>query len=221
MLNMDHGSPVDAHHGSTSDAVQSPPGDDSKHLRLASATADPSINMVEFEKDKIAGAIRTDFVLSAEIIVIALGTVAQQSFMMRVAVLVAIAMVMTVGVYGLVAAIIKLDDLGLALSRRTSSASKSVGRVILNLSPYLLRILSVAGTAAMFVVGGGILSHGLHSVHHLVEVASESVHAVPVLGGVLASLVSMLLDGLFGVLVGAVIVAIVIGCKRLIGAKAA
>ncbi len=177
--------------------------------------------MVEFEKDKIAGAIRTDFVLSAEIIVIALGTVAQQSFMMRVAVLVAIAMVMTVGVYGLVAAIIKLDDLGLALSRRTSSASKSVGRVILNLSPYLLRILSVAGTAAMFVVGGGILSHGLHSVHHLVEVASESVHAVPVLGGVLASLVSMLLDGLFGVLVGAVIVAIVIGCKRLIGAKAA
>ncbi|ERI50663.1 hypothetical protein N878_25260, partial [Pseudomonas sp. EGD-AK9] len=128
---------------------------------LLEAVADPQVDLVAFERDKIRGAVRTDFILSAEIIAITLGTVAAASFAKQVAVLSGIAVLMTVGVYGLVAAIVKLDDAGLYLSQRASRAAQALGRGILRLAPWLMKSLSVLGTAAMFMVGGGILVHGL------------------------------------------------------------
>ncbi|HVE52446.1 MAG TPA: DUF808 domain-containing protein, partial [Ramlibacter sp.] len=141
--------------------------DDAHHKELVEAAADPQVDMKQFEKGKIKGAVRTDFILSAEIIVISLGTVADQDFVTRVAVLVGIALLMTVGVYGLVAGIVKLDDLGLHLTRRASSAAQAVGRGILRAAPWMMKFLSVAGTAAMFLVGGSILEHGIPALHHL------------------------------------------------------
>lgn len=193
--------------------------DEQKRVDRVAATVDPATDMVAFEKDKIGGAVRTDFVLSAEIIVIALGTVRDATFSMRVAVLVAIALIMTVGVYGLVAAIIKLDDLGIALSKRSSGLQRAVGRTILWLAPYLLKTLSIVGTAAMFVVGGGILTHGIAPVEHLIEQLSESVQGVAGVGWLLASALTLLLDALFGLLVGAVLVAVVFFGGQLIVRK--
>ena len=120
------------------------------------------------EKDKIKGAIRTDFILSAEIIVITLGTVATAALVTRVAVLVGIAILMTIGVYGLVAGIVKLDDGALVLTRSGSEAARGLGRGILSATPWLMKGLSIAGTAAMFLVGGGILTHGVPALHHLI-----------------------------------------------------
>ena len=119
------------------------------------------------EHEKIAGAIRTDFILSAEIIVITLGVVAGQSLGIQLGVLVAVALMMTVGVYGLVAAIVRLDDLGLALALRGSKGMQAIGRGILAAAPWLLRGLSIVGTAAMFLVGGGIIAHGIPAIHAL------------------------------------------------------
>jgi len=149
--------------------------DAARKVEIARALVDPAVDLVALEKSKIKGAIRTDFILSAEIIVIALGTVAGAPFATRVSVLVLIALGMTVGVYGLVAAIVKLDDFGLYLSRRpgNNGAARALGRGILRSAPYLMKGLSVAGTAAMFLVGGGILAHGIPGLeswlHHLVD----------------------------------------------------
>jgi uncharacterized protein len=158
---------------------------------LVQAFEDPNIDLVAFENDKIKGAIRTDFILSAEIIVIALGTVATTPLPTRIAVLTAIAVVMTVGVYGLVAAIVKLDDAGLYLSQRASSAARALGRGLLWGAPWLMKGLSVAGTIAMFLVGGSILRHG--------------IHWMPDASG----LQGMGLDFALGLAVGAVLVALV------------
>jgi len=138
---------------------------------LQHALGDPSVDLLALEQDKIRGAIRTDFILSAEIIVIALGTVATQPLLVQVGVLVAIALAMTVGVYGLVGAIVKLDDLGLLLLTRPGASRMrlALGRGILVFAPRLLKALSVAGTAAMFLVGGGILVHGLPPLHHAMQ----------------------------------------------------
>ena len=155
------------------------------------------------EKGKIKGAIRTDFVLSAEIIVITLGVVAAESFAKQAMVLSAIALLMTVGVYGLVAGIVKLDDLGLYLSRKNSSSASGVGRFILWAAPFLMKGLSVVGTAAMFLVGGQILVHGFGPVHHWFE------HVTASWGGLQKSLSEMLFNGLFGVAAGAVVLAAV------------
>ena len=134
---------------------------------VAVAEDEPEFDLVEFEKEKIQGAIKTDFVLSAEIIVIALGTVAFQPLLAQFGVLAVIAVLMTVGVYGLVAAIVKLDDLGLHLSREGAGKLRAaLGRGILALAPRLMKFLSVAGTVAMFMVGGGILVHGIEPLHH-------------------------------------------------------
>ncbi len=181
---------------------------EAEHAELAAATANPNVDMVVFEKEKIAGAVRTDFVLSAEIIVIALGTVKDVPWLQRIFVLIAIATVMTVGVYGLVAGIIKLDDVGLALTKRSSSAARVVGRGILRLAPYLLKTLSVVGTAAMFIVGGGILTHGIPVVHDVLHHWVEAVESVAVVGWLLGPISSMLLDAAFGILVGAVAVVV-------------
>ncbi len=182
--------------------------DAAHHKEIVEAVANPDVDMVQFEKDKIKGAIRTDFILSAEIIVISLGTVAAASFGKQVTVLVGISLLMTVGVYGLVAAIVKLDDLGLHMVGK-GGASASIGRGILVAAPWLMKTLSVVGTAAMFMVGGGILTHGIPVVHHWIEGITKGM------GGFLAGLTSTTLDALFGILVGAAVLAVVMLGQKL------
>jgi len=177
------------------------------------AIADPAIDLVAFERDKIRGAVRTDFVLSAEIIAITLGTVATASFLNQVLVLSGIALVMTVGVYGLVAGIVKLDDAGLYLSQRASAFAQACGRGILRLAPWLMKALSVIGTAAMFMVGGGILSHGLPPVESAVHLAAEWVAEDA--GALLSALVPTLLNALFGIIAGLLSVPLVSLATRL------
>ena len=169
---------------------------DAEHAALTAAALDPKQDLVEFERDKIKGAVRTDFILSAEIIAITLGTVASASFTTQVLVLSGIALLMTVGVYGLVAGIVKLDDAGLYLSRRSNALAQSVGRGLLVAAPWLMKALSVAGTAAMFLVGGGILSHGFHALHELGP-------KLAALMGPLDWAAPLLVDGLVGLAAGA------------------
>ena len=139
------------------------------HLQLAQAVANEEVNLLEFEQDKIKGAIRTDFILSAEIIVITLGTAATGSFGQQLAVLVGISLIMTIGVYGLVGAIVKIDDAGLYLIQQGNAVLRAVGQGLLAFAPWLMKTLSVLGTAAMFLVGGGILLHGIPALGHAVE----------------------------------------------------
>ena len=139
-----------------------------EHAAETAALDDPGIDMATFEAEKIQGAIRTDFVLSAEIIVIALGTVADRPFMTQLSVLAGIGLLMTVGVYGVVAGIVKLDDLGFYLLKKPQRALQRVGQGLVLAAPKLMKLLTMLGTAAMFMVGGGILVHGLPPVHHVV-----------------------------------------------------
>jgi len=148
--------------------LHDPAEDAAHHAALTQALVNPAVDLVALEKDKIKGAVRTDFILSAEIIVISLGAAAGAAIGTQAAVLSVIAVAMTIGVYGLVAGIVKLDDLGLWLSRKTGAAA-ALGNGILAFAPWLMKALSVAGTAAMFLVGGGILVHGMAPLHHLVE----------------------------------------------------
>ncbi|KAA6168617.1 DUF808 domain-containing protein [Pseudomonas veronii] len=176
--------------------------DQAEHTQLVEAVADPATDLVAFEKDKIKGAIRTDFILSAEIIAITLGTVADAPLMQQVIVLSGIAIVMTIGVYGLVAGIVKLDDLGLWLTQKPGQMARSIGGGILRAAPYMMKSLSVIGTAAMFLVGGGILTHGVPVVHHWIEGVSQST-------GGLAWLMPTLLNAVAGVIAGALVLALV------------
>jgi hypothetical protein len=202
--------------------LHSPAAEEAHHTELLQAVANPSVDLVALEKEKIKGAVRTDFILSAEIVTIALGTVATAPFVTRISVLVAIAAVMTIGVYGLVAGIVKLDDLGQHLAREGASAPRrNVGRAILKTAPYLMKTLSIAGTVAMFLVGGGILTHGLPPAHHASEHLAEVAKNVPAVGGVLGFLGPMAIDLAFGVAVGAVALLLVNGAKRLIKGKKA
>ena len=194
--------------------------DEQHHAQHVAALADPAADVCAIEKDKIKGAIRTDFILSAEIIVISLGTVAGAPFSQQVAVLVAIALLMTVGVYGLVAGIVKLDDAGLYLSQKASSAARGLGKLLLALAPKLMKFLSVVGTAAMFMVGGGIIAHALPALHHFSEGIAHSVEGVPAIGGVLAAIAPTVVDALVGVLVGAAVLLVVTLVQRMRGKKA-
>lgn len=154
------------------------PADDQAHQQaLERSLADPATDVLALERDKVRGAIRTDFILSAEIIVIALGTVAGEPFVTRVVVLAGIGVLMTAGVYGLVALIVKLDDFGAWLHRRASTAARAIGAAILRSAPWLMRGLSVAGTAAMFLVGGSILAHGVPALEHAVDAVADGVPA--------------------------------------------
>ena len=186
---------------------------------LVKAVADPAVDLVAFEKDKVKGAVRTDFILSAEIIAITLGTVATAPFMQQVAVLTVIAIVMTMGVYGLVAGIVKLDDLGLWLTGRASKMAQSLGRGIVMAAPWLMKTLSVVGTAAMFLVGGGILVHGVPAVHHAVEALAATALQWPV-GGLWQVLVSNGLNAVIGIAAGALVLGAVLLVQRVRGAKA-
>ncbi|MBT9569010.1 MAG: DUF808 domain-containing protein [Thiobacillus sp.] len=193
--------------------------DETRHTELSKALADPTVDLVEVERDKIKGAVRTDFILSAEIIVITLGTVAAASFGSQVTVLATIAVLMTVGVYGLVAGIVKLDDAGLYLSRvegeGVARVQRSVGRGMLSAAPYLMKTLSVVGTAAMFLVGGGILVHGIPATHAPIESLAHALASVPLAGGVLAWITPLLIDALAGILAGGLILAIITLIRRL------
>ncbi|MBI6141623.1 DUF808 domain-containing protein [Serratia marcescens] len=161
-----------------------------------------------YEKRKVKGAIRTDFVLSAEIIAITLGTVAGATFSQQVIVLCGIAVVMTLGVYGIVAGIVRLDDLGLYLSRKSSALARSLGGGIVRAAPYLMKTLSIVGTVAMFMVGGGILTHGLPPVHHLFEDWASYTTVVPTFGHILQGVVPALLNVAFGLVAGGVVLAV-------------
>jgi predicted DNA repair protein MutK len=182
--------------------------DEAHKAELVRAVADPAVDLVALERNKIKGAIRTDFILSAEIIVISLGTVASAPLPQRVGALVGIALLMTVGVYGLVAGIVKLDDGGLRLIRQTGAglfarAQRALGTAILRAAPWLMKGLGIAGTTAMFLVGGGIIGHGIPPLHHWVE-------SLP--GGLP---VSLLLDALTGIAAGALVVGALLGVQRL------
>lgn len=190
--------------------------EEANHADHAQANADGTVDLVAFEREKIQGAVRTDFILSAEIIVIALGTVASAPFLQQVAVLVGIAVLMTVGVYGLVGGIVKLDDLGLWLSGKASSAAQALGRGLLAAAPWLMKGLSVAGTAAMFLVGGGILVHGIGPLHHAIEGAGAAV-AQGALGGMWQALAMNALNAVAGIAAGAVVLAGVHLVQRLRG----
>lgn len=190
--------------------------DDAHHAELVHAVANASVDLVALEKDKINGAIRTDFILSAEIIVITLGTVSTAAFTKQVSVLIGISIIMTIGVYGLVAGIVKLDDLGLFLSAKRGIA-RSIGQGILRMAPWLMKALSIAGTAAMFLVGGGIITHGIPALHHLIEPVITIAGNVPALGGALKLLTPFVFDAVVGMIVGALILGVVSVAKRAFG----
>src|SRR5688572_14974194 len=189
--------------------------DAAHHADLVRAVADPTLDLAAVEKQKIKGAVRTDLILSAEIIVITLGTVAAAPFMTQVSVLVGIALMMTVGVYGLVAGIVKLDDAGLWLSKQAAGFQRALGAAILKTAPWLMKGLSAAGMIAMFLVGGSILVHGIPALHHWVEaIAGESP-------GFTGMLVGLLVDGAVGLIAGGIAVGVVMGGRKaLLGAQA-
>jgi uncharacterized protein len=178
------------------------------HKELVAANTDETVDMVAFEKEKIKGAIRTDFILSAEIIVIVLGTVATQPFAKQASVVAATALIMTIVVYGLVAAIVKFDDAGLALMKSPSTTSQAIGRGILKFAPWLMKALSFVGTLAMFLVGGTILLHGIGPLAHAIEAAIASW------GGFAKALASTVSEGVLGFVVGMLIVGILHGINR-------
>ncbi len=185
--------------------------DDAHHDELVSALADASKDMVQLEKEKIKGAIRTDFILSAEIIAITLGTVQSSPLMTQVTVLTSIALLMTVGVYGLVAGIVKIDDLGLHLTEQHAEGGikHSLGRGILWFAPYMMKGLSIVGTAAMFLVGGGILTHGFPAIHHWVDGFTSGQYSL------LTSIISLSTDAVVGILAGAAVLAVVTLVNRI------
>lgn len=193
------------------------PHHEKDQAELLEVARDPSSDLVAFEQDKIKGAIRTDFILSAEIIVIALGTAQGASFAMQAAVVSGIALIMTIGVYGLVAGIVKLDDLGLHLIKdRATGFRRALGNGILWFAPWLMKTLSVVGTAAMFLVGGSILLHGIPHSHDFLHGAELFVQQVGGIGSALKTIAPTLLSGVFGVLAGAVVLAVVAPTTALI-----
>jgi len=187
--------------------------DEARHGQMIGALADPAVDLVAFEAGKIRGAIRTDFILSAEIIVISLGTVADASFGQQVAVLAGIAVIMTAGVYGLVAGIVKLDDGGLRLSTRGGDGAparvqRALGRAILAAAPWLMKTLSIVGTAAMFLVGGGILAHGIPGAEALFHGLAGAAGSWAV-SGAAGVVVAPVMNAVLGLVAGAVALGLV------------
>lgn len=171
----------------------------------AMASQDPKT----FERDKVKGAIRTDFILSAEIVAITLGIVAEAPLLNQVLVLSGIAILVTIGVYGLVGVIVKLDDMGYWLVEKTSALAQAVGKALLFIAPWLMKVLTIVGTLAMFLVGGGIVVHGIAPLHHAVENVAAGY------GGLVALLAPTLFNLIFGLLVGVVVFGVVSLISRL------
>ena len=185
---------------------------EAEHAEKLKALADPKVDLVKLEKGKIKGAIRTDFILSAEIIVIVLGTVQSEPFLNQVLVVSSLALIITIGVYGLVAGIVKLDDAGLYLLRKSVSGSfnsvqRFFGRLLLRIAPLLMKSLAIIGTAAMFLVGGGILVHSIPPIHHVVHNIVEWMATI--LGQVTHSVAPILVEGIIGVIAGGLVLALV------------
>ena len=187
------------------------PHDEEQNARRQ-ANADETIDLVAFEKEKIKGAVRTDFILSAEIIVITLGAAAGGTLLTKTLVLSIVAIAITVGVYGLVAGIVKIDDLGLYLKKQGSDIKQKIGDFLLAAAPKLMKFLSIAGTLAMFLVGGGILVHGIGFLHHGVE---DIAH----LTGVFETITTTLLNGLVGLIIGVIVVTIITVIGKIRGGK--
>jgi predicted DNA repair protein MutK len=199
--------------------------DEPQKAELTHALTDSAADLMAIEKDKIKGAVRTDFILSAEIIVIALGTVANSTFVTQVLVLTCLAAAMTVGVYGLVGGIVKLDDVGLHLSQRSGETAfariqRGLGGAILVGAPWLMRGLSVVGTAAMFLVGGGIILHGIPPLHHTFERLADGLAEVPAVGDTLRLLTLIAFDATTGIIAGALVLGIVTSVRRLLRPRA-
>jgi predicted DNA repair protein MutK len=189
------------------------PAQAAEHAARMQAIADPAVDLAARERERIRGAVRTDFVLSAEIVAITLGAVSDSAFAVRAGVVIAISILMTVGVYGFVAAILKVDDLGLRLASvegrgKRARARRRVGRGILAAAPVFLRLLSIVGTAAMFLVGGGIIAHGIPPLGHAIDDLGRTV------GGAVGGLLPTLLQGLLGVATGAVLVLFYVRARR-------
>ncbi len=184
------------------------PGDEEKEAEeILNALHDPAVDLAQFEAEKIKGAIRTDFVLSAEIIVISLGAVQGSAMATQIGTVVAIAVLMTFGVYGLVAAIVKLDDAGLYLVKTGDGAGfrNALGNGILSFAPYLMKSLTIVGTAAMFLVGGGILAHGIPGVEHLFEGLVAPIEHMTVI----SVIAIQLLNAVLGIIAGGLLVPVV------------
>lgn len=167
------------------------------------------IDLVKFEKDKIRGAIRTDFILSAEIVVISLGTVAAATFITKLSVLAVIAIAMTVGVYGFVAMIVKIDDLGLYLVEQTSSFKQHIGRALLIFAPKLMKALTIVGTVAMFLVGGGIINHAIPLFHHWMEDAVDYMELIPSVGNIVGAFTPTMINLVTGFIAGLIVLVII------------
>lgn len=178
------------------------------HQADLKAVIDPAINLVDYEKDKIKGAIRTDFILSAEIITITLGIVADSQLVTQIVVLSMMALVMTVGVYGLVAVLVKMDDVGLHFYRKSDSGSlkKKIGLALMSFAPKMMKALAVAGTVAMFLVGGGILVHGIPAIHHTFEHWQDVLAHGSMMFSWSSPLLIPLLNGFFGLVSGLLLV---------------
>ena len=165
----------------------------------ALANQDP----MAFERDKVKGAVRTDFILSAEIVAITLGIVAEAPLLNQILILSGIALLVTVGVYGLVGVIVKLDDMGYWLAEKSSALAQWTGKALLAIAPRLMKVLSIVGTLAMFLVGGGIVVHGLTPLHHAIENLAQEQN------GVIASLLPTAANLVLGFIIGAIVLAVV------------
>ena len=189
--------------------LQGKAGEDAHRSEVVRALSDPAVDLVALEKERIKGAVRTDFILSAEIIVITLGAVASADLGTRVAVLAGIALLMTAGVYGLVAGIVKLDDAGFYLARQPGAGAwarlkRAAGDAIVRMAPWMMKGLSVAGTAAMFLVGGGILAHGIPGLHEWIDAVTHGRQPSLRLGGVGAALMPLAIDAVVRIAAGAI-----------------
>ncbi len=183
--------------------------DGEREAEILRAAKDPALDLSALEREKVRGAIRTDFILSAEIVTIALGMAQGSPLLSQILVLVGVSLLMTFGVYGLVAGIVKIDDLGLYLSRLSSAdrqggGLQTLGRGLLQLTPWLMKALSVGGTVAMFLVGGGILVHGTPFLHHV-----RDHLPLPIVW-----------DALIGMVAGALVLAVVLLVKKLLSGPA-
>lgn len=183
--------------------------DQAHHAELVEKVQHSPEQLVQLEREKIKGAVRTDFILSAEIVAITLGTMQGASFAQQAMVLVAISIAFTIGVYAVVAGVVKLDDLGIWLASGASRARQAAGRAILRAAPYFMKTLSIVGTIAMFLVGGGIITHGVPALHHLVEASGHAAEALPAIGAPLAYVAPSLANMVAGLIVGVAVLALV------------
>lgn len=188
----------------------------SKSTDHSAQKEDIPTDLVAYENDKVKGAIRTDFILSAEIVVITLGTVAQAPILDQVLVVSLIALIMTIGVYGLVALIVKIDDFGVYLKQKPKVFAQKMGSLLLAFAPKLMKTLSIVGTIAMFLVGGGILAHAIPAVTTFTEHGADQFDHIPSVGFIIGSLLPTLTHFVLGFVAGVIVVGGVFLVKKVL-----